>query len=156
VRPRERHRLRRRIGVMFQDLRLVDVMSVWDNVALAARAAGRGRDDYGRQIDELLAWVGLARRAAEPSGGLDEEGRRRVALARAVINRPDLILADEPDGGQGMAILKLLSDLNLAGTAMLIATRDQVLAGRSGAELTLLSAGPEPAGEAGGRDQAPG
>lgn len=140
VRPGERYRLRRRIGMMFQDLRLIDEASAWDNVALAARAAERPRDDYGPQIDELLAWVGLAGRASAPAGELDTEGRRRLALARAVINQPDLVVADEPDGGAGLAILKLLSGLNLAGVAMLIATRDAGLASRAGADMTLLSA----------------
>jgi cell division transport system ATP-binding protein len=139
VRGPDRFALRRRIGMMFQDLRLIDDLSAYDNVALAARAAGRRRGSYGAQIDELLAWVGLARRADDPAGDLDDEGRRRLALARAVINRPDVVIADEPSGSNGMAILKLLSDLNQAGTAILIATRDAELAARSGAEVTHLS-----------------
>jgi cell division transport system ATP-binding protein len=137
--PRERFAFRRRIGVMFQDLRLIDDLSAYDNVAIAARAAGRRGDTYGRQVDELLAWVGLSRRADEAAGALDDEGRRRLAVARAVINKPEVVIADEPAGSGGLTILKLLSDLNLAGTAVLIATRDADLAARSGAEVINLA-----------------
>jgi cell division transport system ATP-binding protein len=124
--------------MIFQDLRLIEDLSVYDNVAIAARAAGRGWKDFAPRIDELLAWIGLARLAEDPANRLDDESRRRLAVARAVINRPDLIIADEPAGEAGLAILKLLSDLNRAGTAVLIATEDEDLATRSGAEITHM------------------
>jgi cell division transport system ATP-binding protein len=136
VRPAARYALRRRIGMIFQDLRLDDGLSVRDNVALAARAAGRAPDDYDKPLVEVLSWVGLARWADDPLSHLDAEGRGRLAVARAVINRPDLLIADEPSGE---AVLKLLSDLNAAGTTMLIATRDANLAEQSGAEVTALA-----------------
>jgi cell division transport system ATP-binding protein len=138
IHPKNRFAVRRRIGVMFQDLRLIDALSAYDNIAIAARAAGRDRENYGDQVDALLAWVGLTRRADDPAGDFDEEGRRRLAVARAVINRPDVVIADEPAGSSGLVILKLLSDLNQAGTAVLIATRDADLAARSGAEQVQL------------------
>jgi cell division transport system ATP-binding protein len=135
VRPAARYALRRRIGMIFQDLRLVEDLSVRGNVALAARAAGRTPSDYAEPLAQVLSWVGLAKRAHDPAAALDEEDRGRVAVARAVINRPDLLIADEP---RGEALLKLLSDLNRAGTAVLIATRDADLANQSGAEVTTL------------------
>ena len=99
-------------------------------------------DAQERALDEVLAWVGLARRADQASQALDAEGRGRLAVARAVINRPDLLIADEPTGE---AMLKLLSELNRAGTTMLIATRDTDLAEQSGAEVThMLSARAQP------------
>jgi cell division transport system ATP-binding protein len=139
VRPRDRYRLRRRIGFIFQYPRLVEDLSVRDNVALAAAAADREALDYNRQIDEVLAWVGLGRRARLMAGGLAEDDRRRLAVARAVINRPDLLIADEPVGEGGLEILKLLADLNEAGTTLLMAMHDADLAGRSGAGVTLLT-----------------
>jgi cell division transport system ATP-binding protein len=139
VRPAARHALRRRIGMIFQDLRLIDDLTVRDNIALAARAAGRGRDDFDGPLNELLGWVGLADHADHTASVLDEERRGRLAVARAVINGPDLLIADEP---RGEAVLRLLSDLNRAGTAMLIATRDAELATQSGAEVTTLAPAP--------------
>jgi ABC-type ATPase involved in cell division len=140
IRPRDRFAVRRRIGFMAEDLRLADELTAFDNVALAARAADRDPDDYEEPVREVLGWVGLRRQTDEPARGLDAEGRRRLALARAVINRPDLVVADEPDGGQGLAIARLLADLNRAGTAVLIATSDADLAASSGAPFTRLGA----------------
>jgi cell division transport system ATP-binding protein len=139
VPQRDRYRLRRRIGFIFQHPRLIEDLSGRDNVALAAEAAGRRPADYASQIEELLSWVGLGRRAGMMAGGLDEEGRWRLALARAVINRPDLLIADEPTLEGGLAILKLLADLNQAGTTLLISTQDLDFATQSGAEVTFLN-----------------
>lgn len=138
LRPDDRPRVRRRIGMVFQSPRLIDELSAQENLALAVRAAGRDGEPYGNDITAVLAWVGLGRRGQVPSADLDEEGRRRLALARAVINRPDLVIVDEPAGEGGAAILRLLADLNAAGTPLLMATRDEDLAASSGAEVTRI------------------
>jgi cell division transport system ATP-binding protein len=139
VRPAARPGLRRRIGMVFQQPRLIGDLSARDNLALAIRAADRDRSPYEDDIKALLAWVGLGKRAHFLPGDLDAEGRRRLALARAVINRPDLVIVDEPSGQDGQAVLRLLADLNAAGTPLLIATVDEDLAALSGAEVTRLN-----------------
>jgi cell division transport system ATP-binding protein len=135
----KRHALRRRIGMIFQDPRLIDSLSAYDNVALAARAVGRQVGDYARQVDEVLSWVGLGRQAEDLAGGLADEARRRLQVARAVINRPDLMIADEPAAHGGQAVLRLLADLHEAGTTVLLATRDGTLAASAGPDATHLS-----------------
>jgi cell division transport system ATP-binding protein len=142
VPPGSRHSLRRRIGTIFQQLRLIDDLSAYDNLALAARAADRAPEDYGQEITEALGWVGLGRRADSMVADLGEEGRRRLAVARAVINRPELILADEPAGRHGPAIMRLLADLNAAGMAILLATRDGTIAASAGGDVTHLAKAP--------------
>jgi cell division transport system ATP-binding protein len=138
LRPDARPRLRRRIGMVFQSPRLIDDLSARDNLALAVRAAGRDDRLHENDIKAVLSWVGLGRRGHVRAADLDEEGRRRLALARAVVNRPDLVIVDEPAGKGGTAILGLLADLNAAGTPLLMATRDENLAARAGAEVTRI------------------
>ena len=135
---RDRPRLRRRIGMVFQTPRLVADLTARDNLALAVRAAGRDSSPFEGDIKAVLAWVGLGRRGHFPPADLDVEGRRRLALARAVINRPDLVIVDEPAGEGGMGLLRLLADLNASGTPLLMATRDEDLAEGCGAEVTRL------------------
>src|SRR3546814_10000498 len=89
--------LRRRIGVVFQDFRLVSHLSAFDNVALPLRIAGVGETEINDHVTELLEWVGLAGRSAERPATLSGGEQQRVAIARAVIGRPELLAADEPD-----------------------------------------------------------
>ena len=138
----ERYRLRRRIGMIFQDLRLVDELSAHANVALAARAAGRQADDYGRDVEEVLAWVGLGRRMDSPAGSLTADGRSRLAVARAVINRPDVVIADEPTGPGAREILRFLDELNRGGAAVLVASSDEALIASAGPDVTWLGGAP--------------
>jgi cell division transport system ATP-binding protein len=137
--------LRRRIGMVFDEPRLIDDLTAFDNVALAARVAGRKVAAYRDQVAELLTWIGLGARMASLPGQLSPADQRRLAIARAVINSPNLLIADEPTGRlEGTArfgVLRLLADLNRAGTTVLIATRDSVLAEGSGAPVIRLAGG---------------
>jgi len=126
--------IRRRIGVVYQDFRLLDHLSAFDNVALPLRVNGAREDVVQKHVGELLGWVGLADhiRALPPtlSGGQ----KQRVAIARAVISRPSLLLADEPTGNVDDAIavrlLYLFEELNRMGTTVVIATHNKSLVER--------------------------
>ncbi|HSZ50559.1 MAG TPA: ATP-binding cassette domain-containing protein [Caulobacteraceae bacterium] len=145
VSPAERPSLRRRLGVISRDLSLAEDLDAFDNLALAARAVGRKPRDYRKPAEELLAWTGLSAQPGAPAGELSEEGRRRLALARALINGPDLLIALEPagalTGGPRTAILKLIADLHSAGMAILLISADESLA-RSGAQVVRLGSAP--------------
>jgi cell division transport system ATP-binding protein len=127
--PRERlPGFRRRLGVVFQDFRLVPHLSAFDNVALPLRVAGVAEREITKPVDEMLDWVGLGdRREARPatlSGG----EQQRVAIARAVIARPDMLVADEPTGNvdpeMALRLLRLFESLGRMGTTVVVATHD--------------------------------
>ena len=123
--------IRRRIGVVFQDFRLLGHLSAFDNVSLPLRLAGRRAEDYARDVEELLAWVGLGERMRARPPTLSGGEQQRVAIARAVVARPDLLLADEPTGNVdaeiGERLIRLFGELNRLGTTVLIATHDRSL-----------------------------
>jgi cell division transport system ATP-binding protein len=123
--------LRRRIGVVFQDFRLLDHLSAFDNVALPLRLAGKRVSDYTHDVEELLSWVGLGDRMNAVPPTLSGGEQQRVAIARAVVARPDLLIADEPTGNvdpeMGARLIRLFGELNRLGTTVLIATHDRAL-----------------------------
>jgi cell division transport system ATP-binding protein len=123
--------LRRRIGVVFQDFRLINHLSAFDNVALPLRIAGRKESDYARDVEELLVWVGLGDRMTAIPTTLSGGEQQRVAIARAVVAKPDLLIADEPTGNVdpeiGARLIRLFAELNRLGTTVLIATHDRTL-----------------------------
>lgn len=120
--------VRRRVGVVHQDVQFLDHLSVTENIGLPLTVSGRHAEAGGGDLDELMSWVGLTNRAealpAELSGG----ERQRAALARAVIMSPDVVLADEPTGNvdweMSQRLLRLLIELNKMGKTVLIATHD--------------------------------
>lgn len=121
--------LRRRIGVVFQDFRLLDHLTVLENVALPRRVMGQTEAQFRADVEELLAWVGLGNRLNAKPPTLSGGEKQRVAIARAVVAKPELLLADEPTGNVdpdiGGRIMRLFIELNRLGTSMLIATHDQ-------------------------------
>lgn len=131
TRRRDLPPLRRRIGVVFQDFRLLDHLTALENVALPLRIAGARRERIEAHVSELLAWVGLAGQINARPPTLSDGEKQRVAIARAVIGRPNLLLADEPTGNidlaQGLRILHLFEELNKIGTTVVIATHDRSL-----------------------------
>src|SRR3954451_11447394 len=123
--------LRRRIGVVFQDFRLLDHLTTYENVALPLRVVGREESSYRGEVVELLRWVGLGDRMHVLPPVLSGGEKQRAAIARALIVRPELLLADEPTGNVdptlARRLLRLFVELNKSGTSIVIATHDLAL-----------------------------
>ena len=128
---RELPQLRRRIGVVFQDFRLLDHLTVFDNVALPLRVAGERMSRHGQNVLDLIEWVGLGAKAHVYPDTLSGGEKQRAAIARAVVAKPELLLADEPTGNVDPALAKrllhLFMELNRMGTTVLIASHDETL-----------------------------
>ncbi len=127
--PRDRlPAMRRRLGVVFQDFRLVSHLSAFDNVALPLRVAGAPERDIERPVADMLDWVGLSDRMNARPATLSGGEQQRVAIARAVIARPDMLVADEPTGNvdpeMAVKLLRLFEALNRLGTTVVVATHD--------------------------------
>jgi cell division transport system ATP-binding protein len=126
--------LRRRIGIVFQDLRLLDHLSAGDNIALPLRIAGVPEGEIRDPVNELAEWLGLAHRIDTRPPILSGSERQCVAVARALVSRPDLLVADEPtgrvDGETAATLAQVFERLNGLGTTVLIATHDIALAGQ--------------------------
>jgi len=138
-------RLRRRMGVVFQDFRLLDHLSTYENIALPLRVAGRHEDSYRDEVIELLNWVGLGERMWALPPVLSGGEKQRAAIARAVIARPQLLLADEPTGNVdpslAQRLLRLFIELNKSGNAVAIATHDIALMDQYDARRLVLHDG---------------
>jgi cell division transport system ATP-binding protein len=137
--------LRRRIGVVFQDFRLLDHLSTFENVALPLRVIGRREESYYDEVAELLGWVGLGERMWSLPPVLSGGEKQRAAIARAVIARPQLLLADEPTGNVdpqlAQRLLRLFIELNKSGTSVVIATHDIALMDQYDARRLVLHDG---------------
>jgi cell division transport system ATP-binding protein len=137
--------LRRRMGVVFQDFRLLDHLTLYENVALPLRVQERDESSYRAEVIELLAWVGLGHRMHVMPSVLSGGEKQRAAIARALITRPDLLLADEPTGNVDPSLarrlLRLFIELHRLGTSVLIATHDLSLMDQIDAKRLLLAEG---------------
>ena len=120
--------LRRRIGIVFQDFRLLDHMTTYENVALPFRVMGKDEASYRNEVVELLHWVGLGDRMGALPPVLSGGEKQRAAIARAVIGRPDILLADEPTGNVdselSLRLVRLFAELNKLGTTIILATHE--------------------------------
>ncbi len=147
-------RLRRKIGTVFQEFRLLEDNNVYENVALALQVVGAGRSTIRSEVPAVLEMVGLdgkeRRLPVELSGG----ERQRVAIARAMVNRPEILLADEPTGNldrdTGLTIMRILHRINQSGTTVVMATHDQEIVNRMRKRVIQLSRGTVERDENGG------
>lgn len=141
----ERASTRRRIGIVFQDFRLLDHMTTWENISLPLRVHGRKPSEYRNDVTELLKWVGLGNRMNAYPPVLSGGEKQRAAIARAVIGKPELLLADEPTGNvdphMARRLLRLFVELNRLGTSVIIATHDYQLMKQFGAPRLQLERG---------------
>ncbi|MDJ0808142.1 MAG: cell division ATP-binding protein FtsE [Gammaproteobacteria bacterium] len=136
---------RREVGMIFQDHRLLHDRTVFDNVALPLVVAGMGHKEVGRRVRAALDKVGLLNKEKEAPITLSGGEQQRVGIARAVVSKPPLVLADEPTGNLDPAlsreIMELFSDFNRVGVTLLIATHDIDLVTRMGRRILTLSKG---------------
>lgn len=136
---------RQRIGVVFQDFRLLNHMSAFDNVALPLRISGKNEKEISGNVNELLDWVGLGNSKHALPSTLSGGEQQRIAIARAVITRPRLLLADEPTGNLddeiGMRLMNLFDQLNKMGTTIVIATHNQAMMDHFGHTRLVLDQG---------------
>ncbi len=141
----DRQALRRRIGVVFQDFRLLDHLTTFENTALPLRVQGRSEADYRGDVLELLDWVGLGDRVNVLPPVLSGGEKQRAAIARALITQPEVLLADEPTGNVdpplAQRLLRLFVELNRLGTSVIIATHDTALMDQFDAHRLILEDG---------------
>ncbi|MEI2386813.1 cell division ATP-binding protein FtsE [Breoghania sp. JC706] len=137
--------VRRRIGVVFQDFRLLDHLTTYENVALPLRVLGRDEAQYRGDVIELLKWVGLGERMHVQPQVLSGGEKQRAAIARALITKPEVLLADEPTGNVdpplARRLLRLFIELNRLGTSVVIATHDFSLMEQIDARRLVLADG---------------
>jgi cell division transport system ATP-binding protein len=136
---------RRSLGVVFQDFKLIPTKTVFDNVAFVMRVLGVAVESQRRRTYQVLKWVGLQHRALAFPPELSGGEQQRIAIARALVNEPQVVLADEPTGNLdpdlSLEIMDVFRDINAAGTTVLIATHDRALIAHVGRRVLHLERG---------------
>ena len=145
IRKREIPYLRRTVGVVFQDFRLIDTKTVYDNVAFAMRVIGAREKEIRERVPYVLDLVGLNTKTRRHPGELSGGEQQRLAIARALVNNPSTIIADEPTGNldpaRSLEIMSLLQEINNLGTTMLVVTHAQSLVERFGKRVIAIDDG---------------
>ena len=145
IRKREIPFLRRTVGVVFQDFRLIDNMTVYENVAFAMRVIGAKESEIRERVPYVLDLVGLENKTNRRPGELSGGEQQRLAIARALVNNPSTIIADEPTGNldpaRALEIMELLQEINNLGTTLLVVTHAQNLVNQFGNRVISLDEG---------------
>lgn len=145
IRERQIPYLRRTVGVIFQDFRLIEYKTVYDNMVFAMRAVGCGAQEIKKRIPYCLELVGLENKARRLPTELSGGEQQRVAIARALLNNPSTIIADEPTGNldpaRSLEIMRLLEQINALGTTVLVVTHEKDLMNRFDKRVVMLERG---------------